>query len=184
METPGATRGAAQTKMSTAPSKQQNRELFLSSARQHLNRLYEFVRYQLAYFQSSGDLLPGELTTEDVVDAVLRRAYQEFVKGSAEREVGSWLIQLATERLKSEVKRLKSERNRTVRLEEDIPEVPPAEEVTTLGEEIFDFYQPDEDLKLEDIFPDFDVSAPEDFVAAKEELLHCVNTALAGMPKE
>jgi len=111
--------------MSTAPSKQQNRELFLSSARQHLNRLYEFVRLQLAYFQSAGDLLLGELTTEDVVDAVLLRAYQEFVKGSAEREVGSWLIQLATERLKSEVKRLKSERNRTVHLERDIPEVPP-----------------------------------------------------------
>jgi len=56
---------------------------------------------------------------------VLLRAYQEFVKGSAEREVGSWLIQLATERLKSEVKRLKSKRNRTVHLEGDIPEVPP-----------------------------------------------------------
>jgi len=78
--------------MSTASSKQQNRELFLSSARQHLNRLYEFVRHQLAYFQSAGDLLPGELTSEEVVDAVLLRACQEFVKGSAEREVGSWLI--------------------------------------------------------------------------------------------
>ena len=53
-----------------------------------------------------------------------------------------------------------------------------------LGDEILDFYQPDEDLKLEDIFPDVDVSTPEDFVAAKEELLRCVNAALAGMPKE
>src|SRR4029453_15702590 len=47
-----------------------------------------------------------------------------------------------------------------------------------------DFYQPDEDLKLKDIFPDVDVSTPEDFVAAKEELLRCVNAALAGMPNE
>ena len=53
-----------------------------------------------------------------------------------------------------------------------------------MGDEILDFYQPDEDLKLEDIFPDVDVSTPEDFVAAKEELLRCVNAALSGMPNE
>jgi len=54
--------------MSTAPSKQQNREMFFSSAGQQLNRLYEFVRHQLAYLESTGDLLPGELRPEDVID--------------------------------------------------------------------------------------------------------------------
>jgi RNA polymerase sigma factor (sigma-70 family) len=168
--------------MKTTPSEQHDRERFFSSASEHLGRLYEFVRHQLAYFESAGDLMPGELTPEDVVDEVLLRAYHEFVKEPARGEVGGWLIDLAKEQLRWEVKRIKSERNRTVHIEEDIPEIPPQEEVTTLGEEILEFYQPDEDLKLEDIFPDVDVSTPEDFVAAKEELLRCVNAALARMP--
>jgi len=97
--------------------------------------------------------------------------------------MGDWLTELANEHLRREVKRVKSERNRTVHIEEDIPETPPAEEVTTLGEEILDFYQPDEDLNLRHI-PEADVSTPEEFVAAKEELLQCINAALAAMPKE
>jgi ATP-dependent Lon protease len=60
--------------MKTTPSEQHNRERFFSSASQHLDRLYEFVRHQLAYFEAAGDLMPGELTPEDVVDAVLLRA--------------------------------------------------------------------------------------------------------------
>jgi len=169
--------------MKTTPSEQHNRERFFSSASQQLDRLYELVRHQLAYFESAGDLMPGELTPEDVVDAVLLRAYHEFVKQPAEREVGGWLVDLAKEQLRREVKRIKSERNRTVHIEEDIPETPPQEEVTTLGEEILEFYQPDEDLKLEDIFPDVDISTPEQMAAAKEELLRCVNAALARMPR-
>jgi RNA polymerase sigma factor (sigma-70 family) len=170
--------------MKTAPSEQDKREIFFSSASQYLNRLYEFVRHQLAYFESVGDLMPGELTAEDVVDAVLLRAYHEFIKEPARPEVGSWLTDLAKEQLRREIKRLKSERNRTVHIEEDIPETPPTEEVSTLGEEILEFYQPDEDLKLEDIFPDTDISTPEEMAAAKEELLRCVNASRAGMPRE
>lgn len=186
--------------MSDTQSEKQNREKFFSLAGQHLERLYEFVRHRLAYFESLGDLAPGELAAEDVVDAVLLRAYHEYVNPSrdsglslskvervkepAGRDLLSWLIEFATERLRSEVKRLKSERNRKVRIEEDIPETPPVEEVSTLGDEILDFYQPDEDLKLEDIFPDVEISTPEEMTAAKEELLRCVNASLAAMPKE
>ena len=87
-----------------------------------------------------GDLILGGLTPEDVVDAVLLRAYREFVKKPAGREIGSWLIQLATEQLQAEVKRLKSNRDRAMHIEEDIPETPPVEAVTTLGDEILDFF--------------------------------------------
>jgi RNA polymerase sigma factor (sigma-70 family) len=186
--------------MSDTQSEKQSREKFFSLAGQHLERLYEFVRRRLAYFESLGDLLPGELAAEDVVDAVLLRAYHEYVNLSkaseltpsevervnepAGRVILGWLIELATKRLRSEIKRLKSERNRAVHIEEDIPETPPVEEVSTLGDEILDFYQPDEDLKLEDIFPDGQISTPEEMTAAKEELLRCVNASLAEMPRE
>ena len=82
METPRQARGAAQneSEMNATPFEQQNRETFFSQIRRQLKGLYRFVRHQLAYFESVGDLLPGELTAEDVVDAVLLQAYRDFVK--------------------------------------------------------------------------------------------------------
>jgi RNA polymerase sigma factor (sigma-70 family) len=170
--------------MNATPAEQRNRESFLSQISRELKGLYRFVRHQLAYSESTGDLVPGEVTAEDVVDEVLLRAYREFVKEPGERKIGAWLIELAKKRIQADVKRSRTERNLTVHIEEDIPETPPVEEVSTLGDEILDFYQPDEDLKLEDVFPDVDISTPEDFVAAEEELVQCVNAALAAMPKE
>jgi len=165
------------------PVEQGYRELFFSLASRQLKGLYKFVRHQLAYFESVGDLIPGELTPEEVVDAVLLRAYREFVKDPAGREMKNWLVELATKQLEAEIKRLKSERDRTVHIEEDIPETPPTEEVSTLGEEILDFHQPDEDLKLEDVIPDLKIPTPEQ-IAETKELRRCVNTALAGLPRE
>ena len=197
--------------MNSGSAEQRSREMFFSSASQQLDRLYDFVRHQLAYLESTRDLLPaaseldvegltpaqlhrthesdgvlkpGELTLEDVIDSVLLRGYHEFVKGPGNRDIGDWLTELAKLQIERDVKRLKAERKRTVHIEEDIPETPPAEAVKTLGDEILDFYIPDEDLKLEDVFPEADVSSPEDFVAAKEELAQCINTALARMPNE
>jgi RNA polymerase sigma factor (sigma-70 family) len=169
--------------MNATPFEQQNRETFFSQIRRQLKGLYRFVRHQLAYFESLGDLLPGELTAEDVVDAVLLRAYRDFVKKPGERDMKAWLMELAQERLVSEIKRLKSAREQTVHIEEDIPETPPVEEVSTLGDEILDFYQPDEDLKLEDIIPDMKFPTPEQITETKE-LRRCVNAALSGLPRE
>ena len=170
--------------MNAMPAEQQKRENFFAAATRQLNGVYEFVRRQLAYYEASGDLAAGELTAEDVIDAVLVRAYHEFVKASGERDIGKWLTELAGAHLEREVRRLQAERRRHLPIERDIPEVPPVEQIKTLGEEILDFYQPDEDLKLEDIFPEYDVATPEDFVAAEEELVQCVNAALAAMPEE
>jgi RNA polymerase sigma factor (sigma-70 family) len=176
--------GTARSKVTATPVEQKIREAFFSQLKRDFKALYKFVRHQLAYLESIGDLIPGELSAEDAIDAVLMRAYHEYVKAPGEREFGHWLTQLADKEIQSQLTRLKSERENTVHIEEDIPETPPAEEVTTLGEEILYFFQPDEDLRLEDIFPEADVSTPEEWAAAKEELVRCINAALQSMPEE
>ncbi len=93
------------------------------------------------------------------------------------------MIRLALDQVDAEVTRLKTEHAGTVRIEEDIPETPPEQEVSTLGDEILDFYQPDEDLKIEDVLPDLDALTPEDETEAKE-LRSLVRRALAEMPRE
>ena len=131
-------------------------------------------------------LNPGDVAAEDVAGTILLRAYREYAKQSASehsketRARGPWLNELATKQIQWTIDRLQATRSRGIALQQDIPETPPEEKVSTLGEEVLYFYQPDEDLHVEDIFPDMDMSTPEEFVAAKEELLHCVNTALAG----
>ena len=164
------------------PADGRERELFSTVAEHHLRNLYNFVRREIAHHLVTGDLPPREITAEDIVDATLLQAYREFVKGSARREVRSWLIGLAVEKVEAEVKRSKAERAGGVHIEEDIPEPPPTEEVSTLGDEIMDFYQPDEDQKLEDIIPDMTAPTPEQVLESRE-LQRYINRTLATLPR-
>jgi len=164
------------------PAEERERELFSALAERHLKSLYNFARREIAYYLATGDLPPGEIITEDVVDSSLLQAYREFVKDPARREIRSWLIGLAVEKVEAEVKRSKAERAGGVHIEEDIPEIPPAEEVSTLGDEIMDFYQPDEDQKLEDIIPDMTAPTPEQVLESRE-LQRYINRTLATLPR-
>jgi RNA polymerase sigma factor (sigma-70 family) len=178
--------------MNAKPAEQRQRESFFPQIKVEIQGLFRFVRDRIAYHESIGDLTPGQAAPEDVAGTVLLHAQREFARRSAvegakeprEREIGPWLQELASKQLQSVIDRLQAARSRAIPLQQDIPETPPVEEVSTLGEEVLYFYQPDEDLKLADIFPDADMATPEEFVAAKEELLRCVNAALAGMPKQ
>jgi ribosomal subunit interface protein len=169
-------------KAEAVPAEERERELFSTFAERHLKNLYNFVRREIAYCLATGDLPPGEVTAEDVVDATLLQAYREFVKDPARREIRSWLIGLAVEKVEAEVKRSKAERAGSVHIEEDIPETPPTEEVSTLGDEMMDFYQPDEDQKLEDIIPDMTAPTPEQILESRE-LQRYINRTLATLPR-
>jgi RNA polymerase sigma factor (sigma-70 family) len=166
------------------------RESFFSQ--DEIKGLYSFVRDGVAYHESIGDLNPGDITAADVADTVLLRAYRELAKQNEgapgkeppKRTIGPWLQELATKQIRGTIDRLQAARSRSIALQEDIPETPPAEEVSTLGEEVLYFFQPDEDFRIEDIFPDTGMPTPEEFVLAKETLLNWVNTALAGMPAQ
>ena len=171
-------------KLDAAPLQQRYRQAFFSLVAPHVKHVYHFVRHQLRYHEAIGDLRPDELKADEVVDAVLLRAYREFVRAPRRRSLRRWLIDLARDEVAAEVKELKSWDARTsVRTEADVPETPPAEWVSTLGEEILDFHEPDEDLKVEDVIPDLDVPTPEDETEVRE-LQWCVDEALAGLPSE
>ncbi|HKX27961.1 MAG TPA: sigma-70 family RNA polymerase sigma factor [Blastocatellia bacterium] len=162
--------------------KERGRERFSPLVTRYLEKLYNFARREIAYYVAEGDLLPGEIAAEDLVDAALLRAYREVATKQDGRESKHWLIGLVAEQLEAEVKRLKAARARSVHIEEDIPETPPAEEVTRLGEEILYFYQPDEDQKLEDLIPDMKAPTPEQIPEIRE-LQHYLVHTLAALPR-
>jgi RNA polymerase sigma factor (sigma-70 family) len=67
-------------------------------------------------------------------------------------------------------------------VEEDIPATPPTQEVSTLGDEVLDFHQPDEDLKLEDAIQ-APVPTPEEILEHRE-LQQYIARTLAELPPE
>lgn len=158
-------------------------EVFFEVVNPYLNRLKEFVSHVIGFAEARGDLARGQLTLDDVVDAVLVEAYGEFLMNPTPGNVQAWLIRLATKQLAAEIRRTKFDRERNLHIETRVPETPPREEVSTLGDEILDFYQPDEDLKVEDIVPQIEVSTPEGKVE-KEELRACVRMVLETMPAD
>jgi RNA polymerase sigma factor (sigma-70 family) len=147
----------------------------------YLDELAQFAHHAVAYAEARGDLVQGEATAEELVDATLIQAYREFAKDPGRGKIGSWLIDIFAKQLEAEIKRSRSERETTAHIEERVPETLPTEEVSTLGDEILDFYQPDVALKLEDVIPDLEVPTPEQ-EAQTEELRECVRASLNDMP--
>jgi RNA polymerase sigma factor (sigma-70 family) len=131
-----------------------------------------------------GELVRGELNPEEVMAEAVISAYREFLQSSSVGDVRSWLTRVAVDRVDEETNQLNALRRRApVRIEEDIPETPPQEEVWQLGEEIFYFYQPDEDLKVEDVIADPEATNPEEEFATKE-VRECVANALHAIPDD
>jgi RNA polymerase sigma factor (sigma-70 family) len=168
-----------------ARASEHQRQTLLGVLGQYLPEVYRYVEHRIQYCMAPGDLLPGELAANDVVDAVLLQAYRRYTRDpDSTRDIKSWLMRLADDRLESEVEGLKQAREiAPVHIEDDVPETPPQQYVSNLDDDKLDFDQPDEDLKLEDVVPDIEVPTPEGIVEP-QELRQCVRTSLATMPRD
>jgi RNA polymerase sigma factor (sigma-70 family) len=168
-------------KLEAIPAEERRMALLSALVEDHLPALYNFVRREIAYHVAMDDLRADELTPDDVVAAVVVRAQREFVKKPESRDIRGWLIQLTLDELEREVMRTKANGAPAARIEEDIPETLPQQEVSTLGDEILDFHQPDEDLKLEDAIP-ARTPTPEE-ILENHELQNYIARTLAHLPR-
>ncbi len=156
-----------ESKIQSGPAEQAEGETFFSVVGPYLNDLSQFVSHELEYAELGGDLAPGELTVQDVVDGTLLRAHEQFAEDPARGDIRTWLIKVGIEQIEAEIQRVRSEHAGTVHLEERIGDLPPNEEVVDLGEEMMYFYQPDQALRVEDILPDLETPTPEQEVLAR-----------------
>ncbi|MBI2876922.1 MAG: HPF/RaiA family ribosome-associated protein [Candidatus Tectomicrobia bacterium] len=160
------------------PIREHERALILA----HLDIPYNFVRREIAYYLAMGDLIPGELTVEEAVDAVVLQAFREFHQRPMGLELGPWLLKLALEHIDAEVRRLSQERTQVGYMAEEIPEILPGEEVSMEGDEIYEFYYPEEDLRLEEIVPNSSVPTPGQILGSRD-LQRYINRTLAQLPR-
>lgn len=147
-----------------------------------LPELERYVHREIRLLEAAGEAAWREIDPRDIVDQVVARALEHFAERPKSVDLGTWLQTLAARTLRGEVDRLKLLHRRAVRIEEDIPETPPEEEVSELGDEILDFYQPDEDLRVEDVLPALGIPTPEEAERAVE-MEKALFAALAALPR-
>lgn len=162
---------------------QREREALFAQLGRYMKGLYRYARHLLCYYEAQEELPRGQIDVEDIVDAAVLETYCELGKATNDRDVRRLLMRNARRYVQREVEQLKVRREQTISKEDDVPETTPEEEVMTLGEEIFEFFEPEEDLKVEDVVPELDLLTPEE-VTDRIELQQCVDSALAGIPAE
>jgi DNA-directed RNA polymerase specialized sigma24 family protein/ribosome-associated translation inhibitor RaiA len=123
------------------------------------------VRRELAYLQARGDLASDYPTLADVIDETLARAFERVREHPDTPVDEETLHRLALSVLQEEVVRRRHEEGNWVSLESSAA-VALVETPDDVDEQIFEFWQPDEKLRLEDVLPD-DTNDPEE--AAKDQ---------------
>ena len=172
--------GLQQLKTALAERADTGSALFDETVRPLLASLQHFVQRELAYLQTRGDLAADDPSVDDIVDEALARACERFAERPPRLEPLQWLYQIALELLEAEVAHRQMEEGRCISLEGRLP-VQLHEPREDDDELLFEYWQPDEVLRLEDVVPATD-GTPEDAVMTRE-LSELVAALLAELPE-
>jgi RNA polymerase sigma factor (sigma-70 family) len=153
-------------------------ERFGGALRPWLTALTRYVRREMAFLRARGDLEGDFPTADDVVDETLARAWRELRMRPDAAVAKPWLYRIAHSVLAQAVRARRRRHGRFVSLEKRLPEALALEEA--IDEAIYDYWQPDQALKFEDIVAD-DSNNPEE-VASRAELRSVLAQLLAELP--
>jgi len=144
----------------------EERQEFMERVNPHLDTLMELARHELGYHLARGDVEEGDLTAEEIVGETLIAAYRQWKKQVKQRSWRSWLLGLESRVMHRLVD--EEEKNRSLwafSLEEPVPDL-----TSPFGDDIYwDWHQPDEQDRLEDVLLGFEPIA-EDLIEQAEEV--------------
>lgn len=125
-----------------------------------LPQLERVVRRELAYLRHSGELPADYPTVQDVVDEAVLAVIAKWRPGESDHAILRQLLRAAFKALDAETES-RRRYGEPVSLEQS-PEPDAQEQAEAMvEEEIFEFYQPDETLRLSDMLADDSVLSPE-----------------------
>lgn len=157
-------------------AERERRAFYFKLIEAHLDTIYNYVRRELTYLESSGMIAEGALNVGDLVDAALIAGLEKFEKRPVEFTPGDWLYKIAIEAVRKEVQAFRR----------SIPENAASLEARAVGQselEMFEFYQPDEVLALEDIVASEDSLDPAAELE-RGELSGVLHRAMADLPMQ
>lgn len=156
------------------------RQLFFDLIEDHLDTVYDTVRRELTYLECSGSVPAGYLSVGDIVDATILNGLNRFERRPTEFSVRDWLTQLAFETIEAEARAARRAVPEDAASIEAEPEAP-AEDPTEADQAMFEFYQPDEVLMLEDLLADDGGTDPES-QADRHKIAMVLHRAIADLP--
>jgi ribosomal subunit interface protein len=118
-------------------------ESWFDNIKSQLDDLYHFAVHEITYLQAVGDLTPDDMLPDELIDAVIVSAFEKQNEKPENLDTKAWLYQLAIGILDKEIEQSR-QRRKQISLETVIPD----EDIDT---NIYEFYQPDEVLKLVDL---------------------------------
>lgn len=150
---------------------------FFASLEPRLKGLFNFARREIAYRETSGDLLPGEVTPDLVVDEAVLHAYQASIADDRIcLNLKATLLRFALELLDRE-----AARSRARRPEPADAIQKPAEDATAHVDEVFDVYIQGENANAEDVTARHWAPTREEMLE-RRELQYYVECAISDLP--
>ncbi|PVA05662.1 flagellar biosynthesis protein FliA [Thalassorhabdomicrobium marinisediminis] len=156
------------------------RALFFDLIEDHLDHLYNVVRRELTYLEASGAVPAGRLSVRSLVAATILSGLERFEQRPTEFSVGDWLTGLAWRTIEAEARAARRAVPDDAASLDETPDQP-AGEPTAADQEMFEFYQPDDLLLLEDLVADEDGEGAETLAVRREAAL-ALHRALADLP--
>ncbi|MGH9649369.1 MAG: sigma-70 family RNA polymerase sigma factor [Terriglobales bacterium] len=138
----------------------------------NLQRLERFVERELRYRETSGQIHPGQVTREEVIDEVIATALDERQERPQPLSLERWLYRLSLQAM-SDLAERNEEHLPAVRLEQSARKP----NVRASSDSQLQYHQPDEMLHEEDVIADRRVWTPED-IASSDEILALVEATL------
>ena len=135
-----------------------DRAAFTSALEREFDPLYRFVARDLRYHEALGDINPGELLPEEIVDEVVLQALKEARRIPHRSTFKGWLRQLALHAIHRHARRLRLQHRM---------EVLSLEDSVLSGQKWGVWYQPDAVLTWEDVLP-APVPSPEEVLMLNE----------------
>ncbi len=143
----------------------------------NLPRLQRFIRRELDYRESQGQLQPGQVAVEDVVGEAIANALSEQGESPERMKLEPWVHRLAMQAIDQLA--FENREDGHVPLERSHRE----QNVHASDETKLQFHQPDEQLSEENLIPDPTANNPEE-LAARDELITQVETTLRGAGRD
>lgn len=143
-----------------------------------LYRLIRFIERELRYREANGQLEPGLVTREEIIDEAIATALGDEVEKPEKLALEPWLYRLAIRAIDDVVTR-NSEPELIVPLHKNAWRP----NVLATDEPELQFHQPDETMMAQDNIPDRGAATPEQ-IAYSDEMVNMVESAMLGARRE
>jgi len=147
-----------------------------------LPKMARYIRHELTYLRATGDLAPDYPSTHDVLNEALVRLQVNWEELSGNNDkIYQQFLKVVHDILAQEVAdhRLHTQ---DISLEDKVASDATEQAEAMVEEEMFEYYQPEESVHIEDIMPDNSALSPEQ-QAENETREHCYRL-MAKMPNQ